>query len=205
MQSRWLAIVVLSTPLVHVRASADEPPPAADDAPPAARPSRPIGESADRLVRKLDDDRKAPCGKATEGVPCFPVSIERSGPEWTISVRDSLDDLGPSGKTSPNRPPTKEEMRAFRPGSAGLVIPFATFDPGCVGKSALKRLKGKNDTYYLYRVRDVQGERVALYAHRLEAATFQGSLEFLGRFEGECKALSAYKHEERKTSPRSLP
>ena len=31
---------------------------------------------------------------------------------------------------------------------------LGTFDPTCVGKSVLKKLKGKNDAYYLYRVRD---------------------------------------------------
>jgi hypothetical protein len=77
-----------------------------------------------------------------------------------------------------------------------------TFDPGCVGKSALKKLKGKNDVYYLYRIRDVHGVRVALYDRRLEATTFQGDLEFLGRFDGECDALGAYRQEQRKLEPR---
>jgi len=73
------------------------------------------------------------------------------------------------------------------------------FDPGCVGKSLLKHIKGKNDTYYLYRMRDVRGEHTALYDHRVDAATFQGDLEFLGRFDGECQALAAYRHEAQKS------
>jgi hypothetical protein len=190
-------IAVLSAHVVAASAD-DPPPPSADGAPPPAGPSRPISESADRLVRKLDEDRKAPCGKASEGVPCFPISIEENRPDLIFSVRDSLGDLGPLGKQSPSRPPTLNEMKPFRPGPIGPVAPMFGFDPGCVGKSALKRLKGRNDTYYLYRVRDVRGERVALYDHRLEAATFQGALEFLGRFEGECNALSAYRHEGQK-------
>ncbi len=77
---------------------------------------------------------------------------------------------------------------------------LGSFDPTCVGKSVLKSLKGKNDTYYLYRLRDVAGERVALYDRRLDSATFQGALELLGRFDGECKALAAYRREDRRTA-----
>ncbi len=80
----------------------------------------------------------------------------------------------------------------------GPVIPLVKFDPGCVGKSVLKKLKGRNDTYYLYRLRDVHGVRVALYDRRVDATTFQGDLEFLGKFDGECDALAAYRREQLK-------
>jgi hypothetical protein len=174
---RWSVTAVLATVLARAEAApADEPPP-------TTLPSRPLSDSIERVVGRLEEERKAPCRKVAEGVPCFPVSIEVSRPADSISVRDSLRDLGPPGKPS------------SRPASG------FTFDPGCVGKSLLKRLKGKNDTYYLYRVRDVQGERVALYDHRLEAATFQGALEFLGQFDGECEALAAYRREDRTTGP----
>jgi hypothetical protein len=170
---------------------------AADDPPPTTLPPRPISDSIERVVRRLEEERKEACRRATEaGVPCFPVSTEATKPE--VSVRDSLRDLGPPSKPSPNRPPTLDELKGYRPGPVAEVVPLVTFDPGCVGKSALKRLKGKNDTYYLYRVRDVHGERVALYDRRLDAATFQGALEFLGRFEGECAAVAAFRREERK-------
>ena len=81
-------------------------------------------------------------------------------------------------------------MRPYRPGS---TTPTAgvTVDPVCIGKSALKRLRGKNDVYYLYRVRDVHGERVVLYDHRLDASRFQGDIAFLGQFDGECEAQAA--------------
>ena len=69
----------------------------------------------------------------------------------------------------------------------------------CIGKSALKKLKGKNDTYYLYRLRDVHGERVVLFDHRLDASRFQGDIAFLGKFDGECEALVAYRREQRRT------
>jgi hypothetical protein len=84
----------------------------------------------------------------------------------------------------------------------GPVISGVTLDPGCVAKSALKKLKGKNDVYYLYRIRDVHGVRVALYDRRVDATTFQGDLEFLGKFDGECDALAAYRQEQRKLEPR---
>ena len=195
---RWsAATVLLSTPLALT------PPTHAEDPPPPRPPPHPIRGSVDRVVEKLEEERKAPCGKAIEeGVPCFPVSTEIQG--FKVSVRDALGDLGPLRATSPDRPPTRSDLDAFRPGPAATLMNLATFDPGCLGKSLLKSLKGENDVYYLYRVRDVQGERVVLHDRRLDAITYQGDLEFLGRFEGECDALAAYRREERKR-PRSGP
>ena len=72
-------------------------------------------------------------------------------------------------------------MGPYRPGLEATPLNLFSFDPGCVAKGILKSLKGKNDTYYLYRVRDIQGERVALYDRRLEAENFQGELAFLGQ------------------------
>jgi hypothetical protein len=182
--------VLVATPLALAPAVS------ADDPPPTTLPPRPLTDSIERVVRRLEEERKEACRKAVEaGVLCFPVSTEVSKPE--VSVRDSLRDLGPPSKPSPNRPPTLDELKTFRPGPR-LVLPGLTIDPGCVAKSALKRLKGKNDTYYLYRVRDVNGERVALYDRRLDAATFQGALEYLGRFDSECEAVAAYRREDRK-------
>ena len=74
-----------------------------------------------------------------------------------------------------------------------------------MAKGILKSLKGKNDTYYLYRVRDIHGERVALYDRRLEPANFQGELAFLGKFDGECDAIAAYRHESAKLPPPPPP
>jgi hypothetical protein len=181
--------VLAATPLAPV-VPADEPPP-------TTLPPRPLTDSIERVVQRLEEERKEACRKAVEaGVSCFPISTEATKPE--VSVRDSLRDLGPASKPSPSRPPTLPEMKGYRPGPKAVVVPGFTFDPGCAARSALKRLKGKNDTYYLYRVRDVHGERVALYDRRLDAATFQGALEFLGRFDGECEAVRAYRREDRK-------
>jgi hypothetical protein len=176
----------------------------AEEPPPPSPSPRPISDSVDRVVQKLEDERADPCKAAVEqGRPCFPVTTTIYGPEF--SVRDSLRAPGPRDSPTPGRPPTASEMGPYRPGLQALPVPLVKFDPGCVAKSVLKSLKGKNDVYYLYRVRDTQGERVALYDRRLEAATFQGDLEFLGRFDGECDALAAYRHEELKRSPTPPP
>jgi hypothetical protein len=61
------------------------------------------------------------------------------------SLRDFVpDDSEPVATADPGR----DRALPARP-----VRPMATFfkvDPTCVAKSALKKLKGKNDVYYLY-------------------------------------------------------
>ena len=80
-----------------------------------------------------------------------------------------------------------------------------TIDPGCVGKSAWKRLRGKNDTYYLYRLRDVNGVRVVLYDHKVDPYRYQGEIALLGRFDNECDAVAAYLRERNALPPPSPP
>ena len=130
------------------------------------------------------------------------MKAEKKG--FDASVRESLGILGPAKKPSPDRPPTREEMGPYRSGST-TPIAGVTVDPVCIGKSALKHLKGKNDVYYLYRLRDVHGERVALYDHRLDASRFQGEVALLGRFDGECEAQAAFRREQRRTTPEASP
>ena len=162
---------------------------------PLASP-RPISDSIDRVVARIEAERNDPClGARNEGVPCFPAETTSEGP--TASVRESLGLPGPPLKPTPDRPPTREEMEPYRPMPPKPAV-SVTFDPGCVGKSILKGLRGKNDTYYLYRFRDTNGVRVALYDHRIDAKTFQGEVEFLGEFRGECAAVDAYEQERRK-------
>jgi hypothetical protein len=168
-----------------------------------------VSDSVDRVVKRMEDDRADPCGKAaTEGRPCFPVETRIKGEEYSVRKSLGLPDLQ-KDKPAAGTPPTLTEMSPYRPGPSAIPLYFYTFDPGCVAKGILKSLKGKNDTYYLYRVRDIHGERVELYDRRLEAETFQGELAFLGKFDGECDALAAYRHEVAKLppppSPRPLP
>jgi hypothetical protein len=148
----------------------------------------------ERVVQRMEDQRADPCKAAVaEGRPCFPVTTVLKGDEY--SVRDSLAEaLGPGGPT-PGGAPSVTDMKRYRPGSQTPVA-GVSFDPGCVGKGILKSLKGKNDVYYLYRLRDRQGVRAALFDHKLEPSTFQGELAFLGRFDGECAAVNALRHEE---------
>jgi hypothetical protein len=153
----------------------------------------------------LGGDGKAGCGGASEGVPCFPVATAKRRPQWATSLRQSLGYRGLEESPSPSRPPTVAELQPYRPGPVGPIAIFVTFDPTCVVKSVFKRLKGKNDAYYLYRVRDTRGERIALYGQRPTAETFQGGLELLGEFNGECKAVAAYRHEVGKAAETEAP
>ncbi len=179
----WVVLLLSVGPPLGAFARAGAP----EDPPPATLPPRPITGSIEKGVERPGKERADPCRKAlADGRPCFPVSTSLRGPQ--ASVRESLGVLAPG--TVP------------RPLPGAPVIPLLAFDPGCVGKSVLKKLKGKNDVYYLYRLRDSHGVRVALYDRRVDATTFQGDLEFLGRFDGECNALAAYRQEERKLPPR---
>ena len=161
----------------------------ADDPPPTTLPARPIHDSLERIVDKIDAERREPCQKAIDaGVPCFPTTTESQGP--VVSVRDSLRSLGTKGDGAAGPLP------GMPPRVSGVSV-----DPVCLAKSLVKAAKGRNDLYYLYRVRDAQGERVILQDRRLEAATYQGALELLGEFRGECEALAAFRHEERRAPP----
>jgi hypothetical protein len=149
------------------------------------------------VVERLEKEREDPCRRAlAEGRPCFPVATVIRG--TTITVRDTLRDLGPPSKESPNRPPTAAELAPYLSGAMAPAATLVSFDPGCVGKSVLKALRGKNDRYFLYRLRDTSGTRVELYPQRLDATHFQGEVELLGEFHGECDAVAAWNRELRR-------
>src|SRR4051812_21401772 len=145
-------ILSVSMLVVAVSALAQDHPPAspAPSASPPASPSpsvspRSVRESVDPVVERMEKERTDPCWRAREeGRPCFPVTVIR-GPQY--SVRESLGILGDKEKPAPGTPPTTAEMREYRPGSQTPIAGFS-FDAGCVGKSILKSLKGKNDVYY---------------------------------------------------------
>lgn len=158
----------------------------------------------EKVIDRLEAERKDPCLKAArEGVPCFPARTERKG--YDASVRQSLGlpDTAP-GKPAPG-PPTRDEMYDHRTAPPAKPAVSATIDPVCVGKSALKKLRGRNDTYFLYRVRDVNGERVILVDHRMDASRFQGDIAFIGQYDGECEAQAAYRREQRRSPPSPAP
>jgi hypothetical protein len=89
-------------------------------------------------------------------------------------------------------------MAPHRPGPAGPVVTFGSFDPTCGAKKVLKKLKGKADTYYLYRIEDASGVRPLLAQRPLDPARHPPTRYVLvGRFEGECAAIAAYRRIER--------
>jgi hypothetical protein len=198
-------ILLASMLLAPVSALAqDRPPTSPTPSPsPSASPSpsyRTVRESVEPVVERMEKERTDPCWRAREeGRPCFPVTVIR-GPEYSVRGSLGILDDKDKDKPAPGTPPTTAEMREYRPGSQTPVAGFS-FDAGCVGKSILKGLKGKNDVYYLYVVRDTHGERAEMYDRKLDPATFQGDLTFLGRFEGECDAVKAWRHEEQRLRP----
>jgi hypothetical protein len=166
-------------------------------APPKTQPAGPLLQAIDPAVEKWWSENREPCRKPIKlGVPCFPIEIHAEGP--IVSVRDSLWDLAPNGRPSEHRPPTAQEMQSVRPAPRSMVAPLMSFDPVCAAKHALKAVEGKNDTYYLYRLRDTSGEHVVLRDRKLDAKAYQGSAEFLGQFDGECAAIAAFRHEDRR-------
>lgn len=155
------------------------------------------------MVNRIEDAREDPCrAAAAEKRPCFPAETRVKGEEYSVRKSLGLPDLQ-KDKPTPGTPPTLTEMGPYRPGLTATPLNLVTFDPGCVAKGILKSLKGKNDTYYLYLVRDIHGERVEMYDRRLNPERFQGELAFLGKFEGECAAVAAYRHETAKLPPPS--
>ena len=192
---RQPAIAALAATIVATAAAA-----IAGDAP--VRSATPIRDSIDRVVARVFAEENEPCRRANEdGIPCFPVTIETAKTvKPTVSVRDSLREIDSDKHPSPNRPPTVKESAPFRHGPASAVGGVG-FDPGCAGKAALKWLKGRNDTYYLYRVREPRGARIVMYDSPADPSSFQGDVELLGRLDGECEALAAYRAAERQAFP----
>jgi len=200
-----VAGLVLAGLAVSATARAQSPAPSPTASPslaPAPLPTslsptsaQPIRDSIDRVVTKMENAREDPCAQAkAAGRPCFPVLTVQKGDEYSVRKSLGVPDADMK-KRAPGGAPTVAEMGPYRPGSHTPVA-GVSFDPGCVGKTILKSLKGKNDTYYLYRMRDIHGDRVELYDHKVEPSTFQGELAFLGRFDGECAAVAAMRHEE---------
>ena len=69
-------------------------------------------------------------------------------------------------------------------------------DPVCTVKNLLRKFSGRSTTYYLYRTWDARGERPMMTDHPIDAEEYQANLDFhyesLGRFDGECAAVSAW-------------
>lgn len=162
----------------------------------------PIADSVDSAVAEVIEKHFPTCGHADEGVPCFPVTVER---RWQYSVADSLRHLEFDSSPSPSRPPTVDEMKGARPGPLSASGGVG-FDPICTGKAIVKSITGRTRTFYLYRVWDEEGERALMRETPIEAETFGGtpSVRYveLGTFRDECKALAAWRKALRETRAR---
>jgi hypothetical protein len=171
----------------------------------ALRRPRPISESVGPAVDAFIRERMGPCrtSKGEDGVPCFPVTVER---KWQYSVADSLAHLEFNQRTSPSRPPTLDEMKDYRPRPLSAYGNFVTFDPVCKTRQLFKMISGASRTYYLYRMWDASGEHVTLRDRPLEAETFDAipGLRYvpLGSFKDECEAVAAWRKALRETVAR---
>lgn len=166
----------------------------------AARPSpaaraTPIRDSIDRAVEAVVLKHLLPCDQAKrQGVPCFPVAVEEEGPRF--SVAEALRRYRGTGSPAPG-PPTVAEIQSQMSGAPQSASGGVGFDPVCSAKNLVKKLSGKNTTFYLYRTWDARGERPMLTDRPLDpkayAANADFHYEYLGKFDGECAAVAAWR------------
>jgi hypothetical protein len=156
----------------------------------------PIADSIEPAVERFFRENLASCELAGEGVPCFPVSVQVQGRQY--SVMETLENLQLDEGPAPGGPPTAAEISQQganpRPTSAGVG-----FDPKaivCKTKQLLRSIKGQSRTYYLYRVWDEAGERAVLRDTPIDPDSLARSPRFryviLGEFGDECAAVEAY-------------
>ena len=163
---------------------------------PSPAPLRPISESVDRAVQRALVEHGQPCLRADQaGLPCFPTSVE--APTRGDSVAEAL-----------------QRYRDDRPTAArvqlspnGTPIVGVGFDPFCAAKSLVKAVRGRNDTYYLYRLWNRQGEHAVLRDRPIELAAYgvvpDAFYEFVDRISGECEAVAAWRKANREAVERN--
>ena len=183
MRRAWSAVLVAS--LLPTAASAQALP---------ARPRRtPIRDSVDRVIDRVVLAHLGPCRLAgREGVPCFPISIDR---ERRYSVADSMRSYRGTGPASPSVP-TTADIQGQMSGAPQSASGGVGFDPVCTVKNLVKKLSGNGTTYYLYRTWDARGERPMMTDRKLDPFEYQSSpgfrFEYLGSFDSECAAVAAW-------------
>jgi hypothetical protein len=183
MRRTWSAVLVAS--LLPTAASAQALP---------ARPRRtPIRDSVDRVIDRVVLAHLGPCRLAgRDGVPCFPISIDR---ERRYSVADSMRSYRGTGPASPSVP-TTADIQGQMSGAPISPPSGPGFDPVCTTKNLLKKLTGKSTTYYLYRTWDARGERPMMTDHPIDQFDYQANpefrFEFMGTFTSECAAVAAW-------------
>lgn len=175
--------------LAAAPAAAQEGPPASTErVEEGAAEDRPIAASVDVAVDRTLQRRGADCpAPGPDQKPCFPASVEV--PAKRFSVIDSLNRWNPAEGPA-------ENSGALRPGSdPGTATAGASFDPVCAVRALKKLLKGRNDTYYLYRVWTPSGETAVLRDRPLGSSAYTRSLlgyELIDEIHGECSALKAW-------------
>ncbi len=165
----------------------------------ASRP-RPIHDSAERQIEAVVRAHLNPCEAArTQGVPCFPVSIEREGPRF--SVQDALVGYQPDGRPAPGVP-TGPEIQRQLSGAPRSASGGVSTDPTCAVKSLVRLFKGRPNTFFLYRTWDPTGDEEPLLTdHKLDPnghVSPQVRYEYVGEFKGECQAIAAWRRTLRK-------
>ena len=158
---------------------------------------RPIHDSAERQIEAVVRAHRNPCEVArTQGVPCFPVSIEREGPRF--SVQDSIRTYQPDGRPAPGVP-TGSEIQQQMSGAPRSASGGVSTDPTCAVKSLVRLFKGSPNTFFLYRSRDANGaEEPLLSDHKLDPTASVQS-ELVGEFKGECEAIAAWRRSLRRS------
>jgi hypothetical protein len=183
MRRAWSAVLVAS--LLPTAASAQALP---------TRPRRtPIRDSVDRVIDRVVLAHLGPCQLAgREGVPCFPISIDR---ERRYSVADSMRSYRGTGAASPSVP-TTADIQGQMSGAPQSASGGVGFDPVCTVKNLVKKLSGNGTTYYLYKTWDARGERPMMTDRKLDPFEYQSSpgfrFEYLGSFDSECAAVAAW-------------
>ena len=183
MRRAWSAVLVAS--LLPTAASAQALP---------ARPRRtPIRDSVDRVIDRVVLAHLGPCQLAgREGVPCFPIAIDR---ERRYSVADSMRSYRGTGAASPSVP-TTADIQGQMSGAPQSASGGVGFDPVCTVKNLVKKLSGNGTTYYLYKTWDARGERPMMTDRKLDPFEYQSSpgfrFEYLGSFDSECAAVAAW-------------
>jgi hypothetical protein len=179
----WSAVLLAS--LLPTAASAETLP---------ARPRRtPIRDSVDRVIDRVVLAHLGPCQLAgREGVPCFPITIDR---ERRYSVADSMRSYRGTGAASPSVP-TTADIQGQMSGAPQSATGGVGFDPVCTVKNLVRKLSGNGTTYYLYKTWDARGERPMMTDRKLDPFEYQSSpgfrFEYLGSFDSECAAVAAW-------------
>lgn len=168
----------------------------------------PIRESIDRAVEAVLLAHEKPCEWARMmGVPCFPVNVEQEGPRF--SVAEALRRYRGTGSPAPGVP-TVSEIQHQLSGAPLSASGGVGVDPVCTTKNLLKKLSGQSTTFHLYRMWDARGERPMLTDRLLDPKTYAANLdvhyEYMGKFDGECEAVAAWRKALRKaTEKEPLP